>query len=177
MALGFIKKVFTFGREKPAEEQVREEHPTPPEAASIEAAIEAESEPHSLDGELPAEMETAGGPSTDETEEPDAVAEDSAAILPGAEETSDLGLVPLSLLEAEAAAATGDVAKAPPGLPAIPPAGGEITDAPSPTPAGPGVEGGAALADGAPTDVGPADQTLAVGTPAGGIPADEVPAD
>src|SRR3546814_3041331 len=154
MALGFIKKVFTFGREKPAEEQVREEHPTPPEAASIEAAIEAESEPHSLGEELPAEMETAGGPSTDETEEPDAVAEDSAAILPGADETSDLGLVPLSLLEAEAAAATGDVAKAPPGLAAIPPAGGGVTDAASPHPAGPGVGGGAAAPRGHQADVG-----------------------
>ncbi len=84
MALGFIKKVFTFGKEKPAE--------VPAELTAEEkAAISAESEPRGRDEDLPLaedpvlaeEMETAGGPADDLS--PD-----------------DLSMVPLELLEAEA---------------------------------------------------------------------------
>lgn len=87
MALGFIKKVFTFGKEKPAEV------PGPPAELTAEekAAISAESEPKGRDEDLPVaedpvlaeEMETAGGPADDLS--PD-----------------DLSMVPLELLEAEA---------------------------------------------------------------------------
>ncbi|NKK75026.1 signal recognition particle-docking protein FtsY [Rhizobium leguminosarum bv. viciae] len=101
MALSFIKKVFTFG--KPAEE------PVP-------AAVERELEPRSRDEDLPVaddpvlpeEMDTAGGPAADigegGVEAP--VAEDDVepSILPAADQLSDMGVVPLSLLEAEAAA-------------------------------------------------------------------------
>ncbi|NYT31417.1 signal recognition particle-docking protein FtsY [Rhizobium sp. WYCCWR 11128] len=101
MALSFIKKVFTFG--KPAEE------PVP-------AAVERELEPRSRDEDLPIaddpvlpeEMDTAGGPAADigegGVEAP--VAEDDVepSILPAADQLSDMGVVPLSLLEAEAAA-------------------------------------------------------------------------
>ncbi len=87
MALGFIKKVFTFGKEKPAETPA-----VPAELTAEEkAAISAESEPKGRDEDLPVaedpvlaeEMETAGGPSDDLSPE-------------------DLSMVPLELLEAEA---------------------------------------------------------------------------
>lgn len=87
MALGFIKKVFTFGKEKPAEA------PGAPAELTAEekAAISAENEPKGRDEDLPLaedpvlaeEMETAGGPADDLS--PD-----------------DLSMVPLELLEAEA---------------------------------------------------------------------------
>ncbi|MBN9985720.1 signal recognition particle-docking protein FtsY [Rhizobium laguerreae] len=100
MALSFIKKVFTFG--KPAEE------PVP-------AAVESELEPRSRDEDLPVaddpvlaeEMDTAGGPAADIDEGgvEAAVADDDveSSILPAADQLSDMGVVPLSLLEAEAA--------------------------------------------------------------------------
>lgn len=87
MALGFIKKVFTFGKEKPAEAPA-----VPAELTAEEkAAISAESEPKGRDEDLPLagdpvlaeEMETAGGPAGDLSPE-------------------DLSMVPLELLEAEA---------------------------------------------------------------------------
>lgn len=119
MALSFIKKVFTFG--KPAEE------PVP-------AAVERELEPRSRDEDLPVaddpvlaeEMDTAGGPAADIDEGgvEAAVADDDveSSILPAADQLSDMGVVPLSLLEAEAAAEAEteadpiavDVAEAPP---------------------------------------------------------------
>lgn len=87
MALGFIKKVFTFGKEKPTEA------PGAPAELTAEekAVISAESEPKGRDEDLPVaedpvlaeEMETAGGPADDLS--PD-----------------DLSMVPLELLEAEA---------------------------------------------------------------------------
>jgi fused signal recognition particle receptor len=88
MALGFIKKVFTFGKEKPAETPAAPAELT----AEEKAAISAESEPKSRDEDLPVaeedpvlaeEMETAGGPADDLSPE-------------------DLSMVPLELLEAEA---------------------------------------------------------------------------
>jgi fused signal recognition particle receptor len=89
MALGFIKKVFTFGKEKPAETPAAPAELT----AEEKAAISAESEPKGRDEDLPVtkdpvraeEMETAGGPSDDLSPE-------------------DLSMVPLELLEAEAEA-------------------------------------------------------------------------
>ncbi|MBY3183767.1 signal recognition particle-docking protein FtsY [Rhizobium laguerreae] len=101
MALSFIKKVFTFG--KPAEE------PVP-------AAVERELEPRSRDEDLPVaddpvlaeEMDTAGGPAADiddgGVEAPVADDDVESAILPAADQLSDMSVVPLSLLEAEAAA-------------------------------------------------------------------------
>lgn len=150
MALGFIKKVFTFGREKPVEEQpVPAEQLPAPEAA----ATAVENEPRPREEDLPVspvdpvasvEMETAGGPSADVPEEiADDVAENETPLLTMAEVDAEVGLVPLSLLEAEAAAEgdEGTVPEdAPPedanrtALPGISPSGGEITDAPSATP-------------------------------------------
>lgn len=111
--VSFIKRVFTFG-DKPVEKPVEEKPPViAPEVAPTEseaAAVQAELEPKPREEDLPvapvdpvapAEMETAGGPSADLADEADEV-----AVLPGVEETSDLGVVPLSLLEAEAAAET-----------------------------------------------------------------------
>jgi fused signal recognition particle receptor len=87
MALGFIKKVFTFGKEKPAEKPAAPAELT----AEEKAAISAETEPKGRDEDLAVaedpvraeEMETAGGPADDLSPE-------------------DLSMVPLELLEAEA---------------------------------------------------------------------------
>ncbi|RWX15088.1 signal recognition particle-docking protein FtsY [Rhizobium hidalgonense] len=101
MALSFIKKVFTFG--KPAEQPVPE-------------AVEKELEPRSRDEDLPVaddpvlpeEMDTAGGPAADVDEggvEEAVEAEDvESQILPALDQLSEMGIVPLSLLEAEAVA-------------------------------------------------------------------------
>lgn len=123
MALSFIKKVFTFGREKPVEQQpvvpgeiVPDEIDALPAAEqTFEQAIEAELEPRSRHEDLPVaedpvltqEMETAGGPAADLAEE-DADEDDVSISLPVAEQTSEIGLIPLSLLEAEAAAETAE---------------------------------------------------------------------
>ncbi|MCQ1569340.1 signal recognition particle-docking protein FtsY [Neorhizobium galegae] len=137
MALGFIKRVFTFG--KPAEEPV-------PDAVRPEdvAAIQAELEPKSRDEDLPVspvdpvaptEIETAGGPVADVAAEDVDLAEaetaddDEPALLPGVEAASDIGMVPLSLLQAEAEAEAGADASPPSVLPDISPTRGEITDA------------------------------------------------
>jgi fused signal recognition particle receptor len=142
MALSFIKRVFTFG--KPAEEPA-------PDAVRPEdvAAIQAELEPKSRDEDLPvspvdpvapAEIETAGGPVADvaaenvEPAEAETAEEDEPALLSGVEAASEIGMVPLSLLQAEAEAEEEAVAaaEAPPSvLPDISPSRGEITDEPS----------------------------------------------
>ena len=115
MAFSFIKKVFTFGPDKTAEEQA----PDPVETKATEVAVEPVAEapvvdvtapvpsapmedlPVAADPVLPEEVETAGGPSADgEGVAEDEVSED----LPTALATDDVGLVPLSLLEAEAEA-------------------------------------------------------------------------
>ncbi|MEK1891739.1 MAG: signal recognition particle-docking protein FtsY [Rhizobium sp.] len=117
MAFSFIKKVFTFGP-KPEEEQA-------PEA--VEARVlGSELEPHSREENLPIaaepvlaeEMETAGGPADDIGEDAsvEGFAEQAEALAPEGDDVSDvlqaevqagdMGLVPLSLLEAEAEAKT-----------------------------------------------------------------------
>ena len=139
MALSFLKKVFTFGKDKPAE---GEPIATPAVDAVMDQAestfspeetraIEAELEPHSriedlsvaADPVLPEEMDTAGGPSADAAEAPEFVNEvseeevETPAILPAVEEIGDIGLIPLSLLEAEAEAAEIAESAAPPSVP------------------------------------------------------------
>jgi fused signal recognition particle receptor len=111
MALGFIKKVFSFGKDKAETDERPQEDAAPErgnENASFEAAL-SEAEAHNPVDEDPVselEMETAGGPAPDETL--DAVLseedEEDAPLLPGAELSGDMGVVPLSLLQAEAAA-------------------------------------------------------------------------
>ncbi|WP_105423190.1 signal recognition particle-docking protein FtsY [Neorhizobium sp. T25_27] len=196
MALSFIKRVFTFG--KPAEEPA-------PDAVKPEdvAAIQAELEPKSRDEDLPvspvdpvapAEIETAGGPVADvaaenvEPAEPEAAEEDEPALLSGVEAASEIGMVPLSLLQAEAEAEEEGVAaaEAPPSvLPDISPSRGEITDEP-PAPAsdigdmdsGPAATGsGFTLEQEAPRDsISPLEGEMS-GRTEGGVPSDEeVPA-
>ncbi len=106
MALGFIKKVFTFGKEKPpADEEL------PPSALTTDdkEAIASEAEPHAREEDLPVspvdpvadlEMETAGGPVDDGV----VAADDGLPLIMADEVPGELGLVPLSLLEAEAVA-------------------------------------------------------------------------
>ncbi|MDM9624287.1 signal recognition particle-docking protein FtsY [Rhizobium sp. S152] len=132
MAFSFIKKVFTFGPDK-TEEQAPDTVETKAPEVAVEPVAEAPAAevtapsapvdelPVAADPVLPEEMETPGGPSADgEGAAEDEVSED----LPTALATDDVGLVPLSLLEAEAEAA--DVEKTPPTLPGIPPTGGGI---------------------------------------------------
>ena len=111
MALSFIKKVFTFGREKPIEEQAQEGiKPESPDTveAELEPQLRQEELPVSpVDLVSPTEMETAG--SADDVAPEDAGLADDAgdepsAILPGIENAPEIGTVPLSLLEAEAEA-------------------------------------------------------------------------
>ncbi len=172
MALSFLKKVFTFGKDKPVEAEpaaapvadeildVAESAFTPEETRAIEAELEPHSRtedlPVATDPVLPEEMDTAGGPSADtpdapefETETVSSKDEDEAhAILPAAGEIGDLGLTPLSLLEAEAEASEIEESLAPPSVPEpvlglaegktrgghLPHKGGDQTEADAPSP-------------------------------------------
>ncbi|OLP60217.1 signal recognition particle-docking protein FtsY [Xaviernesmea oryzae] len=102
MALDFIKKVFTFGKSKPAEDAARADE------AALLSPDETRDLPQALDPVLAEEMETAGGPVDDEELDFEAIsaAEPDPALLPPVEVIGDLGLIPLSLLEAEAEAGT-----------------------------------------------------------------------
>ncbi len=89
MALSFIKKVFTFGKEKPAEEQAPEVSETKVLEAELEPRSREEHLPLASDPVLSEEMDTAGGPAADAVE-PSEDAEE-LAILPGAYQIGDLG--------------------------------------------------------------------------------------
>ena len=123
MALGFIKKVFSFGKDKADSERPESDSSTlPPKDdanASFDEALEEAGElPPVADPVLDVEMETAGGPSSDEVADEDEDDED-APLLPGAEQVGDIGVVPLSLLQAEAAAdeeVTGSISEENEGL-------------------------------------------------------------
>ncbi|MEI3805589.1 signal recognition particle-docking protein FtsY [Agrobacterium sp. CCNWLW32] len=118
MALGFIKKVFSFGKDKAETEERPQEDAASErgnENASFEAAL-SDAQVHGAVDKDPVselEMETAGGPAPDEatdvvlSEEDE---EEDAPLLPGAELSGDMGVVPLSLLQAEAAAEEQDEA-------------------------------------------------------------------
>jgi fused signal recognition particle receptor len=113
MALGFIKKVFSFGKDKAATDKA--EANGPDSDSGLEKSIEnptsfedilIEAEAHAPTVEDPVsdvEMETAGDPAPDALDDEEALDHD-AALLPGAEQVGDIGMVPLSLLQAEAAA-------------------------------------------------------------------------
>ncbi|KQO73840.1 signal recognition particle-docking protein FtsY [Rhizobium sp. Leaf262] len=111
MALGFIKKVFSFGKDKaetdkPDADQTplsTSDHPTTFEEVLSEAEAHA---PVADDPVSDIEMDTAGGPAPDDVVD-DATINDEdedAPLLPGTEQVGDIGMVPLSLLQAEAAA-------------------------------------------------------------------------
>lgn len=117
MALGFIKKVFSFGKDKAETDKLESEEAVSrqEDRSAFEEALN-EAEAHTLPAENPVpdvEMETAAGPASDEVEQVADVAdpdldgdqdEEDAPLLPGPELVGDIGMVPLSLLEAEAAA-------------------------------------------------------------------------
>ncbi|MGV1872397.1 signal recognition particle-docking protein FtsY [Agrobacterium rosae] len=102
MALGFIKKVFSFGKDKTETDK--------PESDATFEEVLIEAEEHTAPAEDPVsdlEMETAGGPAPDtdsDTAPLEDETEEDAPLLPGPEEVGDMGLVPLSLLQAEAEA-------------------------------------------------------------------------
>jgi fused signal recognition particle receptor len=127
MAFSFIKKVFTFGKDKPIEEQGAE----PPEDKAGEA-VPAQRDailPVAGDPMLPEEMGTGGGPAADTGKggaaEPaaanDEEHEGEEPILPAADRLGDMGVVPLSLLEAEVEAETGTSAGSVEETPSVPP--------------------------------------------------------
>ncbi|MDH7803011.1 MULTISPECIES: signal recognition particle-docking protein FtsY [unclassified Rhizobium] len=101
MALGFIKKVFSFGKDKAGTDDSAKEN-----ASFDEALSEAEAHPIiEKDPVSELEIETAGGPAPDlDATLSDDQEEEDAPLLPGAELAGDIGVVPLSLLQAEAAA-------------------------------------------------------------------------
>ncbi|WP_275785754.1 signal recognition particle-docking protein FtsY [Pararhizobium gei] len=160
MALSFIKRVFTFGKDKPVEAEpaampadatagMAESGFTPAETRAIEAELDPHSRTENLplaaDPVMPEEMETAGGPSADSADEQEYTGpkastfeeeeEDTPALLPAVEEIGDLGLIPLSLLEAEAEAESSQIqADFPPSvLSDISPSRGEIAGDASPS--------------------------------------------
>ncbi len=102
MALGFIKKVFSFGKDKTETDKPESD------ATFEEVLIEAEAHtPVAQDPVSDLEMETAGGPAPDTDSDPAPLqdeTEEDASLLPGPEQAGDMGLVPLSLLQAEAEA-------------------------------------------------------------------------
>ena len=141
MALSFLKKVFTFGKDKPAEAEPAgtpaadavmdqaESTFSPEETRTIEAGLEPQSGTEDLpvaeDAVLPEEMDTAGGPSADTLDAPETEDETvtsaeevdvTPAILPAVEEIGDIGLIPLSLLEAEAEATEIEESSTPPSV-------------------------------------------------------------
>lgn len=114
MALGFIKKVFSFGKEKaetdgPESDATLEKANDTPSFEDVLVEAEAHA-PLADDPVSEAEIQTAGGPSPDFSVAGDSVASDDTAeeedapLLPGAEQVGDVGMVPLSLLRAEAEA-------------------------------------------------------------------------
>jgi fused signal recognition particle receptor len=142
MALGFIKKVFTFGKDKaPAQDSAAEDVARKALTPEEQAALQSESEPHTRDEELAVspvdpvaalEMETAGGPASDDLGDADLAEEDDAPLLPAADMLpGEMGMVPLSLLEAEAEAERLEGEVPPSALPGISPTRGEITEASS----------------------------------------------
>ncbi|XUY28321.1 signal recognition particle-docking protein FtsY [Agrobacterium sp. rho-8.1] len=111
MAIGFIKKVFSFGKDKtetdkPDSDAVIEKSDV--NASFEEVMIEAEAHaPPAKDPVSELEMETAGGPAPDADSDGallEEEAEEDAPLLPGPEQVGDIGMVPLSLLQAEAEA-------------------------------------------------------------------------
>jgi fused signal recognition particle receptor len=155
MALSFLKKVFTFGKDKPVEAEptatpvvdevldLAESAFTPAETRAIEAELEPHSRtdlPVATDPVLPEGMDTAGGPAADTADAPEFEAEtdsskdEAHAILPAADRIGDLGLIPLSLLEAEAEDSAVEESLVPPSIPSghLPLTGGPEADASSP---------------------------------------------
>ena len=130
MALSFIKRVFTFGKDKPAEGEPPVADQRAPLSREELSAVEAELEPRAREEDLPLaadpvlaeEMDTAGGPSDDIIAlEAEIITDEieAALPLPAAEQIGDLGVTPLSLLEAEAEVEV---------TPAISPLEGEMPD-------------------------------------------------
>ncbi|OCJ03126.1 signal recognition particle-docking protein FtsY [Rhizobium sp. AC44/96] len=136
MAFSFIKKVFTFGPDKSAEEKAPDAVETKTAAVAVEPVAEVSAAadvmasapptpiddlPVAADPVLPEEMDTAGGPSADSE---DAGEDDVSEDLPTELAVSDVGLVPLEWLGAEAEVEPVAPVDTPPGLPAIPATGG-----------------------------------------------------
>ncbi|AJC81472.1 signal recognition particle-docking FtsY protein [Rhizobium etli bv. phaseoli str. IE4803] len=152
MALSFIKKVFTFG--KPAEEPVPD-------------AVERELEPRSRDEDLPVaddpvlpeEMDTAGGPAADVGKAEESNILDEPLPLPPADQMSEFGLVPLSLLEAEAEAETQAIAESevesPVSVPSghLPDKGGDRSEADTPASVEETAEATEALSEETPAEI------------------------
>ncbi|MGV1916522.1 signal recognition particle-docking protein FtsY [Rhizobium sp. 22-785-1] len=111
MALGFIKKVFSFGKDKAETDSPESEEAVSrlEDRSAFEEAL-SEAEAHTLPAQDPVpdvEMKSAAGPVSDDVGQASDTAgneDEEAPLLPGPELVGDIGMVPLSLLEAEAEA-------------------------------------------------------------------------
>ena len=137
MALSFLKKVFTFGKDKPIEAEpaavpavdevmdLAESAFTPEETRAIEAELEPglreEHLPLATDPVLAQETDAGDGPAADSAGAPELAAETAEeqehALLPPTEQIGDLGLIPLALLEAEAEDSAVEESVTPPSVP------------------------------------------------------------
>ena len=115
MALSFIKRVFTFGKDVPVEEAEKTAPPQEavipaPEALAPEAEAPVATEPSVTEAPAPAEATFDDEEPATETFEavteasPVEETEEDPPLLPEAMEASEIGTVPLELLQAEAAA-------------------------------------------------------------------------
>ncbi|WFS00512.1 signal recognition particle-docking protein FtsY [Rhizobium tumorigenes] len=126
MAIGFIKKVFTFRHDQPGFNEVPAEL-LPAEDKGLAAELEPRSRekhlPEVADPVLAAEIATAGGPAADAPE----VEDETPPILPDVSALDDLGVTPLALLQIEAET-EGEAT--PPSVPAghLPHKGGDQTE-------------------------------------------------
>ncbi|WFR95026.1 signal recognition particle-docking protein FtsY [Rhizobium tumorigenes] len=126
MAIGFIKKVFTFRHDQPGFNEVPAEL-LPAEDKGLAAELEPKSReehlPEAPDPVLAAEIATAGGPAADAPE----VEDETPPILPDVTALDDLGVTPLALLQIEAET-EGEAT--PPSVPAghLPHKGGDQTE-------------------------------------------------
>ncbi|MGI0523412.1 signal recognition particle-docking protein FtsY [Rhizobium giardinii] len=156
MALSFLKKVFTFGKDKPIEAEpaavpavdevmdLAESAFTPEETRAIEAELEPglreEHLPLATDPVLAQVTDAGDGPAADSAGAPELAAETAEeqehALLPPTEQIGDLGLIPLSLLEVEAEASEVEESSVPPSVPSghLPRKGGDQTEAAAPSP-------------------------------------------
>ncbi len=110
MALSFIKRVFTFGKDAPPQEDKDTPELTPAAAPAIEP--EPAAEPPVAEAEVLTQAEEAFEEPAETVADSasDTVEDEEPALLPDVEDLQEVGVVPLSLLEAEAEAGVDESA-------------------------------------------------------------------
>ncbi len=110
MALSFIKRVFTFGKDAPPQEDKDTPELMPAAAPAIEP--EPAAEPPVAEAEVLTQAEEAFEEPAETVADSasDTVEDEEPALLPDVEDLQEVGVVPLSLLEAEAEAGVDESA-------------------------------------------------------------------